>query len=205
MITKDDAHIAAKLVYSGALVGGGLYDETPDEDTVVSSNGPPQMTWARTKWRGGKWNFKGGIKTGVQLDDWKKQVGFHWSDFEWLAKHLKTCNRDGCRVKVFMKGGTYDMYDMPGASEGLDKGKHLMVFNTKDDIVLTKTRDDRQFGPTVLAPFSKVTLKGDAGFIDGPVIARTFTSDGNGLEMHGDCYRGSFDCSKFADVDHLPQ
>jgi len=200
----NDAHIAAKLVYSGVLVGGGLYDATPDEDTFVNSNvtnGPPRMTWAKWKDEGGKWNFTGGIKTGMKFHDWKKQVGFYWSDFEWLAKHLKTCNHNDCQVKVFYKGGTYDTYDMPGASAGFDKGKHMMVFNTKEDIVLTKTRDGKRFGPTVLAPFSNVTLKGNAGFIDGPVIARTFFSDGKELEMHGDCYRGELDCSEFPNVD----
>jgi len=64
---------------------------------------------------------------------------------------------------------------------------------------LTKTTDGRQFGPSVLAPFSKVTLKNSAGFIDGAVIAKEFTtvaesSLGTALQLHGDIYDGAIEC-----------
>merc|ERR1712176_711511 len=70
--------------------------------------------------------------------------------------------------------------------------------NTNDDICLTKTRDGRQFGPSVLAPFSKVTLT-NSGFIDGIVIAKEFTTvtdSGLGTEqqLHGATYNGEIEC-----------
>ena len=41
---------------------------------------------------------------------------------------------------------------------GSNNGKTLIVFTFSDDICLTKTSDGRQFGPSVLAPFSNVAL-----------------------------------------------
>lgn len=54
-------------------------------------------------------------------------------------------------------------------------GRILVVFNTADDIVLTKTQLGCQFGPSVLVPFSKgVTVLGAAGFVDaGWIVAKT--------------------------------
>lgn len=163
-------------------------DANPNENTVVGSKTP---TESFSKWKGkkGKLQFKGGLQTGFDLNS-----KFTWSDFEWLAQNLKSDNKKGYRVKVFTKGGKYTMYDIPGATQGYDKGASLMVFNTDDDITLTKTNDGRQFGPTILAPFSKVTLLGDAGFIDGCVVAKSFDSNGNGLQMHGDCFKGPLTC-----------
>jgi len=171
-----------------------LYDKTPNEHGIIGSKYPGK---SYIKWKSSpdQWEFKPGVQTGLKLSDM-----FTWSDFEWLAnnlkteKDLKTATENGFRIKVFNKGGTYNMYDSNGATQGYDKGKSLMVFTTTDDITLTKTNDGRQFGPTVLAPFAKVFLKGDAGFIDGCVIAKEFDSDGGGLQMHGDCYKGPLKC-----------
>jgi hypothetical protein len=187
LIVKGEAKISAKLVYSGIIVGGGLFDQTQNEHGVIGSNRPEK---SYIKWRsGGRWEFKGGVETGFKLSD-----KFTWSDFEWLAMNLKNYNKNGYGIKVFTRGGTYNMYDQPGATQGYDKGKHMLVFTTSDTIILDKTNDGRQFGPTVLAPFAKVVLKGSAGFIDGCVIAKQFGSDGNGLQMHGDCYKGPLKC-----------
>jgi hypothetical protein len=65
---------------------------------------------------------------------------------------------------------------------------------------LTKTNDGRQFGPSVLAPFSKVTLT-NAGFIDGAVIAKEFTTVvgsnlGGDLQLHGAIYNGAIECTE---------
>ena len=56
----------------------------------------------------------------------------------------------------------------------------------------------RQFGPTVLAPFSTVIVDGEAGFVDGSIIARQLRS-GSGstagqLHLGGDFYRGPLSC-----------
>lgn len=60
----------------------------------------------------------------------------------------------------------------------------MVVFRFADDICLTKTQDRRQFGPSVMAPFANVTLA-DAGYLDGVVIAKQFTTIGNSLNGNG--------------------
>lgn len=120
-----------------------------------------------------------------------------WPRFEYLAQHAKSSQEGDHKVVVVNKGGTYNLYDFNNGGQGYDRGKTLVIFNTSEDIYLTKTSDSRQFGPSVIAPFAKVILKGDAGFIDGSVYAKQFeTSGGNQgqLQMHGETYSGVIKC-----------
>jgi len=148
----------------------------------------------------GRFNFNKGIEKINGLED----VPVDYSHFEWLAQNLKSSNKNGKKVFVKTTGkdgsrnGCYDLYDFIPNGQGYDHGNTLVVFNTNDDICLTKTTDGRQFGPTVLAPFSKVTLT-NAGFIDGAVIAKEFTTvvgwnKGTDLQLHGAMYNGEIDC-----------
>ena len=63
---------------------------------------------------------------------------------------------------------------------------------------MTKTSDSRQFAPNVIAPFSKVILRGEAGFADGTIVAKEFDSNQGAspsqLQMHGDSYKGTIQC-----------
>merc|ERR1719498_1358729 len=99
---------------------------------------------------------------------------FTWSDFEWLARNLVDSTSGSYKVKVFNKGGTYSMDDVRWNGDPEDNGRTLMVFNTWQPLYLKGTRSGRKFGPSVLAPFSSVTLDGSAGFLDGIVVARYF-------------------------------
>jgi hypothetical protein len=182
-------------VYTPVLVGGSLNDFTPQTDTQIGSKyaGKSFVNVLSSK---GTWTFKDSVQKQTKVNDWPGigKIGFEWSDFEWLAKNIKDSRANGYSVKVYTKGGMYNMYKVPGATQGYDKGKSLIVFNTKEPIRLIATSDGRQFGPSVLAPFSEVTLAGAAGFIDGFVIAKVFKSNGNGLQMHGDFYKGPLTC-----------
>ena len=54
-----------------------------------------------------------------------------------------------------------------------------------------------QFGPSVLAPFSKVIVLGDAGYVDGFIVGKTVHTSGpnaSGLQFHGDGYTGPLKC-----------
>ena len=119
-------------------------------------------------------------------------------DFEhlkWLAQNIEDSDVNGYKVVAMTKGGTFDTSDFRGSDgQGEDNGKTLVVFNTAEDVTLTKTNGGRQFGPSVLAPFSDVYLRGQAGFIDGFVVAKRFFTNGSNpsnLQMHGDTYQGT--------------
>lgn len=190
VITKNDAIIHAHLVYTGMAIGGKLMDGTQSENAVVQGKVSYNSKGAR-----GNWNFNGGQEQRV--------FSFDWVDFEWLAQNVKASSSGGYVVKVFTKGGTYNMDDALKDGQGEDNGKTLMVFNTVETVTLTKTDSGRQFGPSVLAPFSKVILKGEAGFIDGCVFAKSFGDWSSGanagqLQMHGDCYKGRLECDQKA-------
>ena len=82
--------------------------------------------------------------------------------------------------------------------QGEDNGKTLVVFQGTGTVTLTATSDGRQFGPSVLAPFAQVLLEGNAGYVDGFVVANNFQTIGqnvNGLQMHADAYTGDIQCS----------
>jgi hypothetical protein len=56
------------------------------------------------------------------------------------------------------RGGTYNLHDFVPGGQREDNGKTLVIFNTSEAVTLIKTYDNRQFGPSVIAPFSKVTI-----------------------------------------------
>ena len=69
---------------------------------------------------------------------------------------------------VFTSGGTFNTCSTCILGLTNDFGLTLLILNTfAYVVVLTKTSDGRQFGPSIFAPFSKVTVMGDASFVDG--------------------------------------
>jgi hypothetical protein len=188
LITKGDATIHAHSIGTGIAIGGTLYDGTSQANGVVTGKA---IYGAKL---GGSWSFNGGAEQGA--------LPFDWTVFEWLAQNLVDYNSGGYKVKVFKQGGTYSMDSILHDSQGEDNGHSLMVFNTNADINLKQTSGGRQFGPSVLAPFSTVTLQGNAGYIDGFVIAEEFGPSGlapkvsnpDALQMHGDYYTGPLTC-----------
>jgi len=188
LITKDDAATAAKNVYTKMFVGGTLSNPSSSSVTI---NGrvhygamlEPIMT-----------NFNGGKTQLGSLDTYP--VDFEY--YEWLATHILPGQYNYGREVIVVeepKIGCYNMYDFLGsAAQGENNGKTLIVFTFSEDLCLTKTHDGRQFGPSVLAPFSKVTLT-NSGYADGIIIAREFTtvnggSTGSEQQLHGDTYDG---------------
>jgi len=192
-ITKGDMTSAAHNVYENIAVGGKFSNPS---NAHVTING---KVYYGKSWNG-KFNFNGGIKKINSLED----INIDFAHYEWLAKNMKSSDKNGKKVIVKTTGkdgsqnGCYDLYDFRQPGQGYDNGNTLVVFNTKDPICLTKTNDGRQFGPSVLAPFSKVTLT-NAGFIDGIVIAKEFTTvrgsnKGTDLQLHGKTFNGEIEC-----------
>ena len=189
VITKGQTKNGAKNVYTKMFVGGDL--SNPSQSSVTagghvyygSITDPINMNF-----NGGKTKLSG--MNSPPLD---------FEYYEWLATHITAASYPG-GFQVFVEAqprsqGCYDMYDFLGSdAQGQNNGKTLIVFTFSDDICLTKTLDGRQFGPSVLAPFSKVTLTG-AGYVDGIVIARKFTTvsggqSGSEQQLHGAVYQG---------------
>jgi hypothetical protein len=140
----------------------------------------------------------GGFKDIVSVTDGVPS-DVSWAQLEWLASHAKNASFDSShKVVVFTKGGTFDVDDAENGGDPDDKGKTLMIFNTKDPITLTRTADNRAFGPSVLAPFSKVKLEGVAKSIDGFIVAKEFETSGatqDNLLLKGNGYNGQLLCS----------
>ena len=139
---------------------------------------------------GASLEIKGGYTTGGT-------GRLNFAAYEWLARNAKSSTSGSYKVVVMTTGGTFNTYSFNPGGQGSDNGNTLVIFNTAADIILDKTSDGRQFGPSVIAPFSKVTLKGQAGFVDGLVVAREFTDDGNNagsLQMHANGYKGTITC-----------
>jgi len=235
LITKGDMYVYGKQTYSKIAAGGrvepggvaagrgfnfGGYTRQINGEVYYEQNGRIGRLCEST--RTIKWNCAGG-KTQKPLSEL-----FDWSDFEWLAQHIKNSpltedlqtspvyqNGDGDDfvVRVYTQGGRYTIDDIlheyrgtASPPRGYDKGRTLAVFNTAEDILLTK--DTESFGPSVLAPFSCVTLAGHAGYIDGFLVAKQFGKCNSypdsaddvqrnifALQHHGDCYKGPIECT----------
>jgi hypothetical protein len=184
------------MVFSKIAVGGAFKDGTPSEAGVVEDRKDKPEKIGRSIINSDKpatFHMIGGYEKGPL------ENRFDWAHFEWLAQNLQDSDMGNYKVRVYTKGGKYNTYSIRNGGQGEDNGISLMVFNTKEDIFLDKTSDGRQFGPNVLAPFSTVTLGGNAGYVDGLVIAKKFApvwdkwgsnqmQNGGGLQMHGDCY-----------------
>jgi outer membrane biosynthesis protein TonB len=192
-ITKGDMINGAKNVYKKLAVGGSFKNPANSHITV---NG--KVYYGNTIQ--GRVNYNGGTQKINDLAD----IPVDYGHYEWLARNLKSSNIQGKKVIVKTKGkpsntrNCWNLYDFVPGGQGEDNGNTLVVFNTSDDVCLTKTHDGRQFGPSVLAPFSKVTLT-NSGFLDGIVIAKEFTTvvgynKGTEQQLHGDVYRGQIEC-----------
>ena len=192
-IIEGDMNSGAHSAYHQIVVGGKL--KNPSNSHVVVNEKVYAGSWQ------GKFNFNGGVQ---KINDLSDVPELDFAHYEWLARNMKSSIANGKKVIVKNTGtdgsrnGCYDLYDFRSGGQGYDNGNTLVVFNTTDDICLTKTTDGRQFGPSVLAPFSKVTLT-RAGFIDGTVIAKEFTTvdgqyKGTELQLHGSNYNGQIEC-----------
>jgi len=192
-IIDGDLISGAHSAYHQIVVGGEL--KNPSNSQMVVDEKVYGGSWE------GKFNFNGGVQ---RINDLSDVPELDFDHYEWLARNMKSSEVNGKKVIVKNTGtdgsrnGCYDLYDFRPGGQGYDNGNTLVVFNTTDDICLTKTTDGRQFGPSVLAPFSKVTLT-HAGFIDGTVIAKEFTTVdgqylGTELQLHGSNYNGPIEC-----------
>jgi len=172
-------------------IGGHLYNGAPEVWKAVDG----EVTVGGTADQG-RWNFNGGLELGIPLS-----ASFVWSEFELLARTATSSELgDGYKVVVVEHGGEFDLFDFRGPdAQAYDRGHTLVVFNTDEDVILKRTENGRQFGPSVLAPFSKVVLLDSAGFIDGFLVALEFESRRVGtnaahLQMHGHGYAGPLPC-----------
>ena len=192
-ITKGDMINGAKNVYKKLGVGGKFVNPS---NSHVSVNGKVYYG----DYVQGRVNYNGGKQKINDLSD----IPVDYGHYEWLARNLKSSNIGGKKVVVKTSGSPpgsrscWNLYDFRPGGQGEDNGNTLVVFNTSDDVCLTKTGDGRQFGPSVLAPFSKVTLT-NSGFLDGLVIAKEFTTvvgynKGTEQQLHGDVYKGQIEC-----------
>lgn len=158
LIIAGDATSQAHLIYKAVDVGGTFSNGGGTSSIVVSSNFGPYTSYAGAVEGSQYFNFKGGVETGPSMS---------FGHFEELARNIRPGSYPG-GFKVFVvtsgstgegANGCYEMSQFLGPdAQGEDNGKTLIVFDTEDDICLTKTSSGRQFGPSVLAPFSKVEV-----------------------------------------------
>jgi hypothetical protein len=195
LVTQGDAEVAAHNIYTCIVVGGTLTDGSPNEHAAV--DGP---AYVHQLGQPGRWNFNaGGPYSNASVDFARLQSLVS-------SPNLHNYTVDDYSVFVLTSGGTIHQ-GMFGGGDPENNGKTLVVFNTRDPITITSSDLGRQFGPSILAPFSDVTLLGKAGYIDGCVIAKSFRTAGDDagqLQLHGDCYRGPL-CSTKPFPPHPPR
>ena len=227
IITKGDAHIPGKQVYKPVLILGDLYDTTPNESGDIASwcGKPPQNDQTYTPCypnAGYILSRIGGVVETPNLINFKSGKMTHfWNpsfyDFAALEELARTIvygtygggpQSGGYRVFVKTAGGSYT-YGSLCQNCGLQEyqwGKVMVVFRTDEDITITKVNNEnpQKWGGVILAPFSKVTVKGAVSHVDGLVVARELVTNGanqGGIQYHSSMYTGPMECRKCKDCD----
>jgi len=174
-----------------------MTDGSPDQD---GSSGA--MSWVN-------------VQSGMPLISWNKGlitgkgIPFVWNEFEVLASSAVASSGGGFTVIKVDQGGvysaagagyrSYSQNDFIPSGQGVIQGAACVVFSGAGTIRLTKAPDGSQFGPSILAPYAHVIVDGDVGFVDGFIIAKSYSSSGGNagsVELHGNGYRGPFECDK---------
>ncbi|KAI2501577.1 hypothetical protein MHU86_12901 [Fragilaria crotonensis] len=196
LITKGDALHSAHSVYTGLAIGGTLSVYEPTTSKTVSYMSYMQAIFPATSYG---INFNG----GMQIDPSPlTAAGIDFSVLECVARNAVSSevtipgSSKTSKVVVFTVGGSYSMDDVRpnnGFYPDEDNGSTLVIFNTSDDVRLIFS-NNRKFGPSVLAPFSKVTIDDNNDFTDGYVVAREFVSTKTAQQLHGDAFQGTTSC-----------
>ena len=195
LITKGDATHSAHSVYTALAIGGTLTAYDPSTSKTVAQKSYMQAIAPATNYG---INFNGGMQISkTPLTD----AGIDFSVLECVAKNAKSSevaipgSTKTYKVVVFTKGGSYSMDDVRDASYvDEDNGLTLVIFNTCDDVRLI-FNNNRKFGPSVLAPFSLVTVDDNNDFVDGFIVARDFMSTKTSQQLHGDAFQGVVSCA----------
>ena len=188
LITWGDAAIRSHSHSGGVAVGGSLVDRIPSESKtfqgaswIVGSMSCPRCLWQGPLHRGGT-------------------LPYQWSQFEYVAKHAVPSSGV---VVIDQQNSTIDLDNRIVERHGTTfRGdNHLVVLRGTGTIKLRSTVDGRQFSSSLLAPFAKVVVYDNVGYIDGVVIALEYTArgeGGGGLQLHGNRFLGRLVCEPAA-------
>lgn len=212
LITKEDAKIAAKSIYSSIAIGGTLSRLIPSSSNPnanyniqVNSNSNMAMnSYAMatdSSITSVNTDFNGNL---VISNDPLGDAGVNFSDFEELTNTAVASNNvaDGSGTIVVVEdqgdfNATKDLFDFRPGGQGEDNGNTIVFFKGTGTITLKRTSSGRPFGPSVVAPFAHVELHGNIGFVDGFIVAKSFTdlsTTDSGTQMHGNAFIGDLIC-----------
>eukprot|EP00934_Nitzschia_sp_Nitz4_P006094 Nitzschia sp. Nitz4//scaffold85_size83877//127//6296//NITZ4_005215-RA/size83877-snap-gene-0.12-mRNA-1//-1//CDS//3329559095//6084//frame0 len=206
-ITSENANIAAKNWYTGFVVGEELYANIGNQVSVYynSSSGLSDSEKVSYYQSFDGLNIKANYWEGTWLqcngctieetDDPLAAAGVDWAQLEWLTKNVKNSTSGEFSVFVVTSGGSVNQCDFIGDVTSEDNSRTLIFFNTEEDIVLDKCSTGKKWGPSVIAPWSKVTLPSGNDFTDGIVYSREFVSENTNQQIHGSYYVGPIECS----------
>ena len=197
VIVKENALLTGREFY-GLAVGGTLFNGNFLQAGFAQVQRPAIFGSLDS---GRPWSFNQGRTSTAD-----SPFPFDFTDFERIASDVQAMEDRGYKVVIFDQGGTYNANDnscdagqhysgLTGA-DPQDDGKTLFVFRGSGTICLVRTADGREFGPSVLAPFARVLINDNVGYVDGFVVARSMgrtsplTDIGRYVKMFGDGYHG---------------
>ena len=166
-------------------IGGTLSDGTPGQPANVLGH---SYVYRMAPGTSSYFNFVEGVTVS--------HFPIEFSMLEYLAVALAESRFafQGLDVHVKCSGGRYSMDDLYELQDLGGRSGHsvLVVFNTNSRVTLGASAAGRQFHASVLAPFSEVVLENQVGYVDGYIIAKSFSSATDlgtgGVRLYGHCF-----------------
>ena len=207
LITKEDAIVGSHSHYSGLCIGGLLTDSSPSQHGTVGARS--FVTNIGTA--AARFQWADGVTTGQPLP-------FIWSEFETLADNIQPSSS----VFVVEQGGDYDgavvgTYSMDSffgtingnqynsaAASAATGANMLVVFRNRGTVRIVAGAGGRPFMGTILAPRAHVMLGASSSYVDGVVIAKSYTGERGMDQMHAYLYTGPMMCSNHAPPPPAP-
>jgi hypothetical protein len=187
-IVVGDAMVEAKRIDNGIYVG--MIFEQILADNTIEVNGMSIIGDVQAD--NVHWN--GGLKMGSGVNE----TSVNFEQYEYLAENVLTSSSENSTVLVYTSSGgkcwTNDDFVDPNT---------LVIFNTWEDICLSRSSDGLPFSPTVIAPFSMVQVEAGIGMVSGSIVARELVTTGANpidyttLEFVGEAFIGTLECRDF--------
>jgi hypothetical protein len=204
VVTFWNSRIDAHDVYTALAVGGDLQNLSPNTETVQVGKAPfHKSSVGGTITTSAKFNFHGPL---VERNSVYNSIDFN--RYRELGRRAKSLESGAYKVIVVEANQVprnsnpcWSAEDFRTDPTEYEDGLTLVIFRERVGNICLSAYS-RKFMASVIAPFNRVVVHGEAGFVHGSVVAKEFYTEKScatgpepsGLQLHGVMYKGPLSC-----------